>query len=367
MSPAAPLAVSVALDAASAGRLATLALATLAVGPAAAAGFAIAERDAAGLGRAFAGAAAITSAASLNVNPAALPQSATLSASLSALDNQLRAKDGQGARANAGQAALIPATYAAGRGVGLGLDVPFGLASRYPADWSGRSAALDSAITAARITLAGGIQVRPGLRLGAALFAQHLRAELSNAVILAPGLEKRIEVDGDDSGLGFGLGALWQPDHDLTLGLGYTSPVWHELSGSATLPAILGSQADTRTQLITPESIRLGLNWQANPRWRLLAGAEWTRWSRLESLDIELTNGQTLSEDHHWRDTWRLSLGAEHQRDPWTLRAGLAWDQSPIRDPAHRYPRLPDSDRTWISAGLGYHAGPWQLDVGLAI
>ena len=86
----------------------------------------------------------------------------------------------------------------------------------------------------------------------------------------------------------------------------------------------------------------------------------------LESLDIGLSNGLTLSEEHHWRDTWRLSLGGEHQRDPWTLRAGLAWDQSPIRDNARRYPRQPDSDRTWLALGLGYHAGPWQLDAGFA-
>ena len=100
--------------------------------------------------------------------------------------------------------------------------------------------------------------------------------------------------------------------------------------------------------------------------WRLLAGAEWTRWSRLQSLDIDLSNGLTLSEDHAWRDTWRLSLGTEHRRGPWTWRAGLAWDQSPVPDKAHRYPRLPDVDRTWLAVGVGYAAGPWTLSAGYA-
>lgn len=345
---------------------ATLAIAPLITPAAAASGFALAERDAAGLGRAFAGQVAITSAASLSANPAALPQAPTLSASLSAFANRLEATDASGQRADGGVDALVPAAHGAWKGAGIGLDAPFGLSTRYPDDWSGRTAALESEITAARLTLGGGYAIAPGLRLGAAVFAQRFSADLSNAVMLAPGLEDRVQVDGSDIGFGFGLGALWQPRDDLSFGLGYTSPVWHELTGSAELPALLGSRADTRVKVTTPESLRLGLDWQAAARWRLLAGAEWTRWSRLEALDIDLSNGLRLSEQHAWRDTWRLSLGGEHQRDPWTIRAGLAWDQAPISDDAHRYPRLPDTARTWLALGLGYRADPWQLDAGLA-
>ena len=233
------------------------------------AGFAVAERGAAGLGRAFAGQAAIVSAESLSANPAALPQAPSLSASLSALANSLQATDALGATTNGGEDALIPAVYGAWRGVGVGLDVPFGLSTSYPADWSGRTAALDSEITSARLSLGGGIALMPGLRLGASVFAQRFSAELSNAVLLAPGIEGRVQVDGDDIGFGIGLGALWQPREDLTLGLGYTSPVWHALSGSAELPAVLGSSADTRVKVVTPESVRLALAWRANARWRL--------------------------------------------------------------------------------------------------
>jgi long-chain fatty acid transport protein len=339
---------------------------TLAAPPAVGAGFALVERDAAGLGRAYAGQAAITSAASLSANPAALPQPPTLSASLTGLRNHLEATDTSGASAQGGEDALIPAAYGAWKGAGMGLDVPFGLSTSYPSDWSGRGAALDSAITSARVTVGAGVEALPGLRVGASVFAQHFSAELSNVAILAPGRAGRLEVDGADVGLGWGLGALWQPHEDLALGLGYTSPVWHELAGSATLPVALGSRADTRVKLVTPESVRLGLDWQAAERWRVLAGAEWTRWSRLPSLDIGLSSGLTLSEHHAWRDTWRLSLGGEHDRGAWTFRAGLAWDQSPIRHSARRYPRLPDTDRSWLALGLGYRAGPWQLDTGFA-
>ena len=347
-------------------RVAVLVLAITVSDAAQASGFAIAERDAEGLGRAFSGRAAVTGAASISDNPAALPQALTLRASLSGIGNDVKATDSAGNSARGGEDALIPAAYAAWKGAGIGIDAPFGLSTSYPKDWSGRYAALHSEITAARFTVGIGRDVGGGWRIGAATFAQHLSAELSSAAPIAPGLDGYLEVEGSDTGFGVSLGSLWRPREGLTIGAAYTSPVWHELTGDADLPSALGRRADTRVKVVTPESIRLGINWKAAARWRLLAGAEWTRWSRLQTLDIRLSNGLTLSEEHGWRDTWRLSLGGEHRHVPWTLRAGLAWDQSPVRDAAHRYPRLPDADRTWLAAGLGYHAEPWQFDAGFS-
>lgn len=347
-------------------KLAVLMLVTTANSAAQASGYAINERDAAGLGRAFAGQAAVTGAASLSVNPAALPQALTIRATLSGLANDLTATDADGGSTQGGEDALIPAAYGSWKGAGIGLDAPFGLSTSYPKDWSGRGAAVASQITSARLTIGAGGDLAPGLRLGAAVFAQYFSAELSSVVLLAPSLEGHIQVDGSDIGLGIGIGGLWRPSADLTLGIGYTSPVWHELSGDADLPPALGRRANTSVKVVTPESIRLGLDWRAADRWRLLAGAEWTRWSRLESLDIDLSNGLRLSEEHAWRDTWRFSLGGEHQRGRWTMRSGVAWDQSPVSGASHRYPRLPDADRTWLALGLGYRTGPWQLDAGLA-
>jgi long-chain fatty acid transport protein len=330
-------------------------LLALSGGSASGSGFAVVERDAAGLGRAYAGQAAVVAAGSLSVNPAALPERATLSGSMHGLRNRL-APDG-------GVDALIPALYGTYRGFGVGLYAPFGLSTDYSSDWSGRYAALFSEIRAARIQIAGGVQASESLRVGAGVFLQHLSAELSQAYPLGGSVDSRIRVDGEDTAPGWSIGALWQPRADLSLGLAFTSPVAHTLRGRAELP---GGGASTRVALTTPETLSAGLGWQARPGWRLLGGATWTRWSRLQSLDIRLSDGAVLSEAHAWRDTWRVGLGGEYARGPWTLRLGTAWDQSPVPDAAHRYPRLPDSDRTWGSLGLGYRRGDWQWDLGYA-
>jgi long-chain fatty acid transport protein len=48
-----------------------------------------------------------------------------------------------------------------------------------------------------------------------------------------------------------------------------------------------------------------------------------------------------------WRDTFKLSLGANyHYSDNLLLRTGVAWDQSPVKNADETHPALPDSDHT---------------------
>jgi long-chain fatty acid transport protein len=327
----------------------------LASGAAHGSGFALIERDAAGLGRAYAGQAAVISPSAVAFNPAALPSSGSVSLNLSHLWNHLEPED-------AGTQATVPALFATSHGIGLGVYGEFGLATDYPDDWVGRYRALHSEINAVRIQLAGAHSLTPTLRAGAGLFIQRFDAELTNAVPTPAG-DRLFRVRGDDTGLGWSLGLLWTPVPELGLGLAYASSVDHELRGSATTP--FGSYG-AKVPITTPEVVRSGVQWSPRPGLRLLSGASWTRWSQLESLEIGLSNGAELREVHHWRDTWRLDLGLEHDRGPWTWRAGTAWDQSPIREAAYRTPRLPDSDRTWLAAGLDYRTGPWTLSLGYA-
>jgi long-chain fatty acid transport protein len=331
-------------------------------GPAAlatASGFALIERDAAGLGRAYAGQAAVSGPEAVSFNPAALPDVSALSASLHLLQNDIQPED-------AGEPAAVPTLYGslplAGATLGAGVYSTFGLSTDYPEGWSGRYAALHSEITTARLNLAGAHRITPTLRLGAGVFIQRFEAELTSAYPLR-GHDGAVEIDGEDTGLGWSVGALWSPRETLALGLAYSSAVEHAVAGRTRLPSgLVSSQVD----LTTPETLTAGVKWDVCPDLSLLSGATWTRWSRLQSLDVELSNGLTLSEDHAWRDTWRLDLGSEYRRGSWIWRLGTAWDQSPVTDAVHRSPRLPDADRTWGTVGMGYRWDAWQFDLGYA-
>ncbi len=90
-------------------------------------------------------------------------------------------------------------------------------------------------------------------------------------------------------------------------------------------------------------------------KWDLMADATRTGWSVLQQMEITRTNGanvQTVQE--HWRDTWRVALGATyHYNEQWLARTGVAYDQTPVSD-AYRTARIPDSDRTWLTVGGQY-------------
>ena len=83
---------------------------------------------------------------------------------------------------------------------------------------------------------------------------------------------------------------------------------------------------------------------------------------------FETLPGQTLtSVALHFKNSWRVGLGANYQLTPqWKLRGGVAFDKSPVQD-AFRTPRLPDEDRTWLAAGAQWAFAPnVTLDFGLA-
>lgn len=55
-----------------------------------------------------------------------------------------------------------------------------------------------------------------------------------------------------------------------------------------------------------------------------------------------------------YEDGWFFSVGGEYRVMPnWAVRAGLGYEISPI-DVDTRTPRLPDSDRIWLSLGTTY-------------
>jgi len=156
------------------------------------------------------------------------------------------------------------------------------------------------------------------------------------------------------------------------LGAAFRSAVFHELKGDATFEAVpvplnlspAFAATSARAKLVTPETLTLGLSQKLDDRTTLLAGAEWTNWSRFQALVVQFGNGRAPSvTEERWRDSWFLSLGGEYRWDEkLTLRAGFAYDQSPV-GAAERTPRIPDNDRYWLSVGASY---AWRPDVILS-
>ncbi|MBA4152201.1 MAG: hypothetical protein C0509_06540, partial [Acinetobacter sp.] len=177
-----------------------------------------------------------------------------------------------------------------------------------------------------------------------------------------------VELEGDDLGYGYNLGVHAKLSEQTQAGIVYRSKVDYKITDgdirnfpiTFTQP-FLTTNVKAQTKLTTPESVELGLSHQLTSATQIHAGAVWTRWSRLQSLNVTTpvpVISQAVSEDFEWKDVWGFATGVSHAyNDKLTVRAGLAVDQSPVTE-SHLSVRLPSGDRSIVSLGAGYKLTP---------
>lgn len=381
-----------------------------------AAGFAITEENATGLGAAYSDIATGNGNASgMYYNPAAMSllPGTQLSAGVIYIAPNIHLQNGRsttlglpsslanvsgGDGGNAGVNAWVPNVFIthqmdARTHIGLGISVPYGLSTHYDSQWLGRYHAIRSEVQVINLNPAVSFDATPAVRLGLGLDIQHASANLTSAVdsryfCLAGGGQAqtcsalpdgKARVKGNDWALGWNAGLIWRVDPATRIGLSYRSAVDHTLKGrvdySSIPTALLNSQqlarqladSNARASLNLPASAGLGVSHAFTPRWTMTASLLWTQWSGFRELRVVKSNGALpIVTTEHWKDTLRYALGASYrQSDRLTWRAGLAYDPTPVPNAQHRTARLPDSNRTWLSVGLGYHLSKQAaMDVG---
>jgi long-chain fatty acid transport protein len=377
--------------------------------------FQIAEQSASGIGNANAGGAAIAEDAStVWYNPAGMtrftgPQFVagghyivpSFSANVLSASTVVGAPIGGGG-GEAGTPAFVPNLYAVVPvsrrfALGAGVNAPFGLVTDYPDTWAGRYYAQRSDIKTVNVNLAAAFKFHDAFSVGLGVNHQNLDAELTQAVDFTtlcnagallgiagagacgggggfnqPGNPNdghaKVTAKGDAWGYNAGifsqLGAT-------RLGLAYRSQMKYKLNGEFDItpgtnvpPGLLTDpnfrlvDSSASADVTLPATVSLSAYRDLGTRWALMADVTRTNWSALPELRIKFDSGQkdqvvTLN----LKDVYRYSVGATYRpSDSWTLRAGFALDRSPVQSAADRTPRLPDSDRRWMSVGAGVRA-----------
>ncbi|MGI4807541.1 MAG: OmpP1/FadL family transporter, partial [Janthinobacterium lividum] len=294
-------------------------------------------------------------------------------------------------RSIAGTTALLPNLYATYSltpelSFGLAVTTPFGTSTAYGTSWSGRYSADKTDLRTLDINPSVAYRVTPWLSLGAGLSVQQVRAVLSSAInassiaSAASGLpimlpDGYLNLHGTSTAVGYNVGALIEPVSGTRVGLSYRSRVNHVLTGDATfnMPVPLSanprlSDGHIQTKLVLPDTARISLTQSLGAAWQGYFDIAWTDWSRFKSLNVIRSNGEPLdSNAENYRNSFSVALGTSWRATSrLTLRAGTAFDQSPVQD-AFRNPRGPDASRYWLSIGAGYEVLPGTtVDAGYA-
>lgn len=356
-----------------------------------AAGFALIEQSASGMGNAFAGgAAAAEDASTIYFNPAGMTYiEGTQAVGALHLIKPNAEFNNQGSVAgagkplgdegpNAGDLAFVPNFYFMtdinpSIKAGVGVNAPFGLKTEYDDKWVGRFQADKSEVKTININPAIAFKVNDQLSLGFGLSAMWAEATLTRAVNFGGAGQGSVKIKGDDWGFGFNLGAIYQATADTRIGVAYRSKVEQHLDGDAKFRRPAGipnagaaANGDVTADVSLPSSLSLSAFSRLNDKWELMGDMTWTRWSQFERLAIYRNNGGLLSETiENWDNTMRYSVGVNYlYSDAIKLRAGLAYDQEAIKD-EFRTARIPGNDRKWLSLGAGWQVAPAsKIDVG---
>ena len=339
-----------------------------------AAGFALVEQNASGLGNAYAGQAAVAADAStIFFNPAGMTmlpdRQVVMAGHLIKPQAEFTGSSniGGGDGGDAGGLAIVPNAYFAYRltpdiHVGVGMNAPFGLKTEYDSTWAGRTQGIKSELKTLNLNPSVAWKASDALSLGAGLSIQYAKATLTNLA----GAAGLATVKGDDYGWGFNLGALWKLNDSTRVGLAYRSEVDQKLEGTAEFSIATGANGPVTASVTLPDSASLSFVHKLNPRLELLADVTWTGWSDFDELRIVRATGTTLGvTPENWSDSYRYSVGANYRmNDKVTLRGGVAYDETPVSD-TFRTVRIPDENRTWLAFGAQYRlSSKSALDFG---
>jgi long-chain fatty acid transport protein len=220
----------------------------------------------------------------------------------------------------------------------------------------------------------------------------------SAAGFVPQGRDGVAEVQGDDWSVGFTIGFIFEylKDNELSFlqdgrfGFSYRSPIDHTLTGTGEfrgVPSLTAIGAPVQfpfpsalQDVFFNQSASAGLDLPAIyhfslyqrflQKFAIMGDIEWTRWNRLQQVDITFNNPSTPSNvlSLQYDDAVRYSVGFEwYALKQLTLRGGFAYDETPITSAQTRSPRIPDNNRYFLSAGLRWQPCSFvAFDVGYA-
>lgn len=246
---------------------------------------------------------------------------------------------------------------------GIGVYAPFGLMTDYERSFQGRYQADKSYVRVITVQPTLSYRFNDQLSVGFGPTFNHIEGELTSSLFTPLG-DGKVKVEGDDTAVGFNAGVLYEFSPRTRVGVTYHSRVKYKLEGDTKVeaPALIGiaGKYDANLDLTTPESVDMSITHELNDAWTLYAGSTWTRWSRFKEIRVENdastlpANLSTIVEEQNWHDTWAHAVGLAYKvNKQWTLRTGIAVDQSPINN-TDRSPRIPSGDRTIFSLGAGW-------------
>ncbi|OBT20723.1 aromatic hydrocarbon degradation protein [Vibrio tasmaniensis] len=356
-----------------------------------AAGFQLAEYSATGLGRAYAGEAAMADGADAQWrNPAMLTYLEGTQVSVGAIyvdpnididgTSTTRQSTTASNSSDFAHSAVIPNFYVSHKynekfALGFAAGTNYGMETDLGKDFGGANHGNEASVTTMELNLNAAYQVLETVSIGGGI--RYIMAEgsfgaVSAASIPQIGVSKGDALkymEGDDTAWGWQVGTAWQINENNRLGFTYKSEVDLTLTGHANGHGFNFGQPNKKDagsmDLALPATAELASFHQLTEKVAVHASINWTNWSSFKELVADFPTESVSIKEENWEDNYRFALGTTYQMTPkLALRSGIAYDTSAVSE-EHRTATIPETDRTWLSIGAGYQwSEQLTLDAG---
>jgi long-chain fatty acid transport protein len=260
--------------------------------------------------------------------------------------------------------------------LGISVSVPAGLGAN-PGDATiGRYLLEKWTLGYLSLSPAAGYRLNDRLSLGLAFDLNYASYEYESAVFNGPGQpDGAMKLKDSDFGVGFRLGALYEPTPTTRFGLAYRSATTAhfsstpEFSGLTPLRQSVLDAAGVLTRTISlesrfPQALLAGTYHEFPNGASATLDVAWVEFSQFGLTQASVGNTSITTSNARYNDIWAGSAGLRWPlRGGWTAQVGMAYATSGISDANRTYAlRL---DRIWgIGAGATYR---WTKEKSLAV
>ncbi|MDU8925293.1 outer membrane protein transport protein [Pasteurellaceae bacterium LIM206] len=257
--------------------------------------------------------------------------------------------------------------------IGGGVNVNYGLATEYDDNYSAGLMGGTTDLTAINMNVSGSYRFNQHWSFGLGFNAVYADAALSRragALGSLIGLKADnylTDLSGDDWGFGWNAGVLYEVNENHRFGLAYHSKIKISFDGSVSSDLANSSNPMIQSfakngagyvDLTLPDYVEFSGYHRLSEKFALHYSYKYTKWSRVSRLQAFMYNGgEAFNKTENFKDTSRYAIGASYDwSDKLTLRAGIAYDESAAHD--YTTISIPDTDRMWYSLGATYKFTP---------
>lgn len=258
--------------------------------------------------------------------------------------------------------------------VGFGTFSYFGLAENYDDNWAGRYYVQKSTLLGMSLMPGASFKVNDWLCVGGSLNAMFGYLDTQIAINNGPlggGGDGQMKLKDEVWGFGGVAGIILTPCEGTRIGVTYVSPVKLDFSDKPEYinsPVLSGNPVFNKSLdlgVTVPQSVMVSIYQDLNEKWALMADVGWQNWNEFGKVDVGY-NGNSLTTELNYKDTWHGALGAKYQYSPkWAMTMGTAYDSSAVDD-ADRTVTLPMGEAYRFGYGLEWQARE-SLNVNLGL